>query len=139
MKTVGLLRPSDPEDARTLHRSVAPAARTVVVEAARTMPVDDSRFQELVTDEVHAVANRALFASLLEVHDGSREEFERWLEGLDGDPEVTTFGTETVDGIVWHRFRDRVVAATYQHEPEAARGTLRRFAYNELYRDVIEG
>lgn len=139
MKTVGLLRPSDPDDAQALHRSVAPAARTVVGEAVRTMPVDDSRFRELVTDEVHAVANRALFASLLEVHDGSREDFERWLKDVDGDPEVTTFGTDTVDRIVWHRFRDRVMAATYQHEPEAARGTLRRIAYNELYRDVIEG
>ena len=88
-----------------------------------------------VTEEVVETAHDALFASLLEVHDGSREAFEERREGFDGEVEV--LGSENVDRVVWHTFDGEAIAATYQNEPEAARGTLRRQAFGRLYRDVF--
>jgi hypothetical protein len=135
MEDHGLLRPETPDEAREAYRALARTATTVVRESARAMDFDREEMGERVTDSVYATAHEALFASLLSVTDGSREEFESWREGFDG--EVTVMGGENVERVVWHAFSREAIAATYQNEPEAARGTLRRMAFGRLYRDVL--
>lgn len=132
----GLLSPETPEEARKAYESIGPAARVVTKEAARAMGLEREEYRERVTDEVVATTRNALFASLLEVRDGSREEFDRWREGFSG--EVELLGSENVDRAVWHAFDGEAVAATYQNEPEAARATLRQQAFGRLYRPVLE-
>lgn len=135
-ETDGLLAPETPEEARAAYEAVGPTARTVTREVAKAMEFGREEYHDRVTGEVVATARDALFASLLEVRDGSREEFERWHESYGGECEV--LGSENVDRVVWHAFDGRAVAATYQNEPEAARGTLRRQAFGRLYRPLFE-
>ncbi len=135
MERHGLLRPETPDEAREAYRSLAPTATTIVRESARAMGFDREEMDERVTDGVYATAHEALYASLLSVIDGSREEFESWRGEFDG--EVTVMGGENVERVVWHEFSGEGLAATYQNEPEAARGTLRRMAFGRLYRDVL--
>ncbi|MEM4780469.1 MAG: DUF5809 family protein [Halalkalicoccus sp.] len=134
--TDGWLAPETPADAHEIYESLGPRARTVTREVAKAMGFDREEFRERVTDSVIEPARDALFASFLEVHDGSREAFEAWRETFDGECEV--MGSENVDRVVWHAFDGRAVAATYQNEPEAARGTLRRQAFGRLYRPAVE-
>ncbi len=53
---------------------------------------------------------------------------------------MTVNGSDSVDNVVWHvaPFADRVVAATFQEERDAAVGTLRRQAFGSVYREVVE-
>lgn len=137
MRTEGMLTPETEAAAREWYEALGPAARTVVRETARAMAFDREEYDERVTGDVVATARDALFASLLTVNVGSREEFEEWREGFDG--EVSEVGSENVSGVVWHAapFLDRAVAATYEREVEAAVATLRRQAYGRLYRDLL--
>lgn len=135
-ETDGWLAPESPEEAREIYESVGPSAQVVTREVAKAMAFDREEYRERVTGEVVETAREALFASLLEVRDGSRGEFEEWQEAFDG--EVSVMGSENVDHVVWHAFDGRAVAATYQNEPEAARGTLRRQAFGSLYRPLFE-
>ncbi|MCH7659878.1 MAG: hypothetical protein IH933_04640 [Euryarchaeota archaeon] len=135
VETDGWLAPETPEDAREQYESLGATAQVVTREVAKAMSFDREEYSERVTDEVVETARDALFASLLEVHDGSREAFEERHEGFDGEVEV--LGSENVDRVVWHTFDGEAIAATYQNEPEAARGTLRRQAFGRLYRDVL--
>ncbi len=135
-ETDGWFAPDSPAEARELYDSVGPCAQVVTREVAKAMAFDREEYDERVTGDVVEAARDALFASFLEVHDGTREEFEKWHEGFDG--EVTTMGSENVTRVVWHAFEDEAVAATYQNEPEAARGTLRRQAFGRLYRPRFE-
>ncbi len=133
--TDGLLAPDTPEQARAAYEDLSPTARVLTKEVAKAMEFDPEEYRQRVTSEVVETARDALFASLLEIHDDSFEAFETWREDYDGEVEV--MGTETVDRVVWHAFDGHTVAATYQNEPEAARGTLRRQAFGRLYRDVV--
>lgn len=135
MRTEGVLSPETESAAREWHGALGPAAQTVVREIARAMSFDREEYQERVTSEVIATARDALFASLLKVHVGTREEFEEWRETFDG--EVSEVGSENVSGVVWHAFDGRCVAATYEQETDAAVATLRRQAYGRLYRDHL--
>ncbi|MFC6904809.1 DUF5809 family protein [Halalkalicoccus tibetensis] len=132
----GWFAPESPEEARELWESVGPSAQVVTREVAKAMGFDREEYRERVSGEVIETARDALFASLLEVRDDSREAFEEWREGFSGEVEV--MGSENVDRAVWHAFDGRAIAATYQNEPEAARGTLRRQAFGELYRPLFE-
>ena len=69
----------------------------------------------------------------------TREAFESWREGFDGD--VLVRGSEHVDSVAWHvaPATDTIVAATFHAEEEAAVGTLRRQAYGKVYRDIVTG
>ncbi|MCL7418870.1 MAG: DUF5809 family protein [Halalkalicoccus sp.] len=136
METDGRFAPDSPDEARELYESVGPSAQVVTREIAKAMEFDREEYHDRVTSEVVETARDALFASLLEVQDGSREEFEEWREGYEGDVDV--MGSENVDRVVWHAFDGKAVAATYQHEPEAAHGTLRRQAFGRLYRPAFE-
>ncbi|HKL30776.1 MAG TPA: DUF5809 family protein, partial [Natrialbaceae archaeon] len=112
-------------------------AGTVVRETAKAMEFDRSEYETRVTPEVIETVRDALFASLLAVTVDSREAFEDWRAAYDG--EVVEIGSENVERVVWHApdFADEVVAATFQDEPDAAIGTLRRQAFGRLYREVV--
>ncbi|RZH69625.1 DUF5809 family protein [Natrinema altunense] len=137
MHTVGTFTFESVDDARTQYESVGPAAQTVVREVAKAMEFDREEYDERVTGGVVETARDALFANLLEVRVGSREEFDDWRETYDGA--VTTVGHEDVDRVVWHAGPDgEAVAATFQNEEDAAVATLRRQAFGRLYRDLVD-
>ena len=136
MHTDGTFAPDSLEAAREQYESVGPAAQTVVREVARSMDFDREEYGERVTSDVVETAREALFASLLEVTVGTREEYERWHESYDG--EIHEIGSEHVDRVVWHAAPNgEAVAATFQNEEDAALATLRRQAYGRLYQDAL--
>jgi hypothetical protein len=137
METEGVFDPETLADAREAYESVGPAAQTVVRETASAMDFGREEYRDRVTSGVVETARDALFASLLVVHVGDRDEFEAWR--ADTDIDVTVFGSEEVDRVVWHvaRFADAAVAATFQDERDAAVGTCRRQAFGRLYRDRL--
>ncbi|QFU82406.1 DUF5809 family protein [Natronorubrum aibiense] len=136
MHTVGTVAPASVEEARERYDDVGPAAQTVVREVAKAMEFDRAEYNDRVTGEVVETARDALFASLLRVHVGSREEFDDWQAAYDGD--VTVVGHENVDRVVWHAGpEDDAVAATFQNEEDAAVATLRRQAFGRLYRELV--
>ena len=163
MDTEGSLAPATPAAAREEYDTLVPAAKVAVREAAKSMEFDSEEYAERVTGEVIETVRDALFASLLRVHVGTREEYEAW---LDDNPEYEAdmAGSDNVDNVVWHPVafapdvegeqcesseraendatRERtkpVVAATWQAEREAALGTLRRRAFGRAYRPVVDG
>jgi hypothetical protein len=100
------------------------------------MAFDADEYDERVTGEVVETARDALFASLLEVRTGTREEYEDWL--ADRDREVVEEGSENVSQVAWHdALGETVVAATYESEERAAVATLRRQAFGRVYRDLL--
>jgi hypothetical protein len=133
----GWIDPDTEDEAREAYEALEPAAGTVVRETARAMQFDQSEYETRVTPDVIETVRDALFASLLAVTVDSREAFEDWRDDYDGD--VLEIGSENVDRVVWHApgFADEAVAATFQNEPEAAIGTLRRQAFGRLYREVL--
>ncbi|MFC6836706.1 DUF5809 family protein [Halomarina ordinaria] len=139
MHTEGTLAPDSPEAARDAYDAYGPAARTVVREVTRRMDFDREEYEERVTGDVVATARDALFASLLSVTVGTREEFEAWYAEHD-DLDLDRHGSETVDHVAWHvvPFAERVVATTFQNEEAAAVATLRRICFGSQYREVVE-
>ncbi|WP_435196144.1 DUF5809 family protein [Natronomonas sp. EA1] len=133
MHVVGEFTPSSIEEARERYETLGPAAQTVVREVARAMEFDREEYGERVDADVVATARDALFASLLAVHVGSREEFEAETEGL----ETHVIGNENVDRVAWHAFDGECVAATFHEKEDAAVATLRRQAYGRLYRERL--
>lgn len=140
MRTDGVFAPETETEARKAFETVGPAAQTVVRETARAMDFDREEYDDRVTGEVVETARDALFASLLVVRVGDREEWEAWRDDHpDLEPHVV--GSDNVDRVVWHAapFRGVVVAATFQNEPEAAAATLRRQAFGRCYRELLYG
>jgi len=137
MDTEGLFAPETAAAACERYEALGPAAQTVVKETTRAMAFDADEYGERVTGDVVETARDALFASLLEVRVGTREEFEEWQ--ADTDYEVTEVGNENVDNVVWHvaPFAEATVAATFHEERRAAVDTLRRQAFGRIYREVV--
>jgi hypothetical protein len=136
METHGFLAPETEAAARDRYEAVGPAAQTVVKETAKAMAFDADEYDERVTGEVIETARDALFASLLEVRTGTREEYEEWL--ADRDREVVEEGSEHVSRVAWHdALGETVVAATFESEERAAVATLRRQAFGRAYRDLL--
>jgi DNA-binding ferritin-like protein len=137
-ETRGVLAPETADEAREQFEAVGPAAQTVTKELAREMAFSKEEYEERVTSEVVETARDALFASLLEVEVGEYAEFAA-ARTDHPDAEVVQHGSEDVDRAVWHYvpFADALVAATFQSEPEAAAGTLRRIAFGEYYSEVV--
>lgn len=134
MESEGLLAPETAAAAREQYEAVGTAAAAVVRELATAGPLSEDRRDD---EDLRLTAHEAIFASLLEVHVGTREEFEDWRAGV--DREVEELGSEHVAGVAWHDApaADRVLAATYASEPEAAVAALRRQAFAKLYRGVV--
>lgn len=139
METEGLFAPATPSDAREQYEAVGPAARVVVRETVRAMDFDAAEYEARVTGSVVETARDALFASLLTVYVGRSAEFEEWTTAHPGY-EVQHTGSDNVERVVWHAApaTETVVAATFQQERRAAIGTLRRQAWGEIYRDLVE-
>ncbi len=137
MDTHGLFAPATADAAREQYEAVGPAAQEVVREVAKGLDLAPETYRERVDEDVVLTAREAIYASLLEVHVGTREAYEDWLDGR--DLEVTEVGSENVSQVAWHAapFADALVAATFEAEPEAAIGTLRRQAFGRLYREVV--
>ncbi len=136
MHTVGTFSPESVEEARERYASITSAAETVVREVARAMEFDREEFADRVTEDVAETAHDALFASLLAVRVGTREEYETWLEGYDG--EVTEVGHDHAANVVWHPGpAGEAVAATFNDQEDAAVATLRRQAFGRLYREQL--
>jgi hypothetical protein len=136
METHGFLAPETEAAARDRYEAVGPAAQTVVKETAKAMAFDADEYDERVTGEVIETARDALFASLLEVRTGPREEYEEWL--ADRDREVVEEGSEHVSHVAWHdALGETVVAATFESEERAAVATLRRQAFGRAYRGLL--
>ncbi|UPV76125.1 DUF5809 family protein [Halorussus limi] len=136
METHGFLSPATESEARDRYEAVGPAAQTVVKETAKAMEFAPDEYDERVTGEVVETARDALFASLLAVRTGTREEYEEWL--ADRDRDAVERGSENVDNVAWHdALGETVVAATYQSEERAAVATLRRQAFGRVYRDLL--
>lgn len=136
MHTRGVFAPESVAEARERYERFGSVAQTVVLEVAKEMGFDDEEYDERITSDVVGRARDALFASMLEVTVGSREEFEGWSAEHDG--EVTVFGNENVDHVAWHATPvGDVVAATFQDEEDAAVETLRRQVFGRVYRDAL--
>jgi hypothetical protein len=137
METEGVFAPETREAARNRYAELEAAAGETVRAVTREMGFDSGEYDERVTDDVHAVAQDALFASLLAVQVGTRAEYERWRESHEG--ELVEAGSEHVDRAVWHDppWSEDAVAATFQNEREAAVTTLRRQAFGHLYSEVV--
>lgn len=135
----GFLAPTTPDDVRATFESVGPAAQTVTKEVAKSMGMDRDEYQERVTGDVVATARDAMFAELLRVFVGTREEYADWAAE---HPEFIEdrHGSDDVENVAWHPVQptDTVVVATFQNEPDAAVSTLRRIAFGGHYRELLE-
>jgi hypothetical protein len=137
MHTEGLFAPETIEAAREQYAATDAAADAVLRALARAVPLAEDAGDVHADDDLRLTAREAIFASLLAVHVGTREEFEDWID--DRDRAVEEVGSEQVSNVVWHDAgaADRILAATFENEPEAAVGTLRRQAFATLYRERL--
>jgi hypothetical protein len=101
------------------------------------MEFDAAEYDDRVSSAVVETARDALFASMLEVRVGTREEFDEWRDST--DCALTVEGSDNVDNVVWHvaPFAGEAVAATFHEKRRAAVDTLRRQAFGRIYREVV--
>ena len=139
METTGYLAPATTDAAREAYAELEPIARELVREVAVTMEFDRDAYHEHVTDDVVATAHDALFGALLEVHTDDADGFATARERLHTEVDVSVEGTDHVDHVAWHHAdcADRVVAATYQEERDAAVSTVRRMSWGTVYRELM--
>ena len=137
MHTEGVYEPESVEAAGEAYDTVGPVAQIVVKETTKAMEFTNEEYDERVTSDVIETARDALFASLLKVYHGSREEFEDWCE--ERQYSVDLAGSDDVESVVWHPVAvdETVVAASYQNEPGAAAATVRRRAFGRHYRPAV--
>lgn len=139
MHTENTFAPATETEAHERYERLGPTAQTVVREVATAMEFSKDEYDERVTSAVVERARNALFASLLCVRVGTREEFEEWRES-NTNYEVHVAGSENVPWVAWHAapFAETAVAATFAKEERAAIETLRRQAFGRLYRELFE-
>jgi len=135
----GRFAPESWPDAEKRYEELGPTAQSVVRETARAMSFDRAEYDERVTADVVETARQTLFAETLAVRVADRETFDSWRETYDDDVRIA--GSDTVDHVAWHASpaAASAVAATFQNEADAAVGTVRRMAFNRLYRDRLTG
>jgi hypothetical protein len=143
MHTAGKFAPTTVDEARELYDSLGPTAQTVVREVAKSMSFDEEEYRERVTSSVVMTARDALFASMLEITVGTREEFDEWCTEQGADYEIELMGSENVERVAWHSIPfvntdGTVVAATFHEKETAAVETLRRQAFGRHYRETLE-
>lgn len=138
-ETRGEFRPESWADAEARYGALAPTAQAVVRETARAMSFDRDEYETRVTADVVETARQTLFAETLAVRVADRAAFDAWRASYAG--EVRVAGSDAVDSVAWHvsPAAGRAVAATFQNEADAAVGTVRRMAFNRLYRDRLTG
>ncbi len=135
----GQFVPESWADAEDRYEALGATAQSVVRETARAMSFDRAEYDDRVTADVVETARQTLFAETLAVRVADREAFDTWRETYaDG---VRIAGSDAVDHVAWHvsPAAGSAVAATFQNEADAAVGTVRRMAFNRLYRDRLTG
>ncbi|MFB6229088.1 MAG: DUF5809 family protein [Halobacteriales archaeon] len=137
MHTRGSFAPETATQARERYEAVGPTAQILLKQVAKAMKFDSEEYERRVTSEVVETAREVLFAADLHVRVGTREEYENWLGGR--EYEVTERGNPNVSRVAWHAapFAEAVVAATFEHEEDAAVETLRRQAFGSVYRGIV--
>ncbi|WP_410766492.1 DUF5809 family protein [Haloferax sp. DFSO60] len=140
METHGTLAPETLDAAADEFDRLGPTTQVVVRETAKAMEFDRDEYRSRVTGTVVETARNALFAELLAVTVGSRNEFDSWCDDHP-DYEVIELGSPEVERIAWHAvpFAETVIATTFQNEQEAAVSTLRRNAFGRIYREALLG
>lgn len=133
----GTFSPDSWAAAESRYDALGPTAQAVVREVARAMAFDREEYDERVTSDVVETARQALFAETLAVRVGSREAFDAWQETYSDDVRIA--GSDNVERVAWHvsPAAAAAVAATFQNEPDAAVATVRRMAFNRLYRERL--
>jgi len=137
MHARGSFAPETATEARERYEAVGSTAQVLLRQIAKAMEFDSEEYERRVTPEVIETAREVLFAADLRVRVGPREEYEDWLAGR--EYETTERGNPNVSRIAWHSapFATAVVAATFEHEEDAAVETLRRQAFGSIYRGVV--
>lgn len=135
----GFLAPETRDDVQATFESVGPAAQTVTKEVAKAMGMERDEYRERVTGDVVGTARDAMFAELLQVYTGTRDEYADWVAENPAFVE-DRHGSDDVDNAAWHPVHptETVVVATYQDEPDAAVSTLRRIAFGGHYRELLD-
>ncbi|WP_220132422.1 DUF5809 family protein [Natronomonas sp. LN261] len=136
-ETRGRFTPESWADAEARYEALGTTAQSVVRETARAMAFEKAEYDDRVTGDVVETARQALFAETLAVRVADSEAFEAWREAYPGDVRIA--GSDSVDRVAWHVSppAETAVAATFQSEPDAAVGTVRRMAFNRIYRDRL--
>lgn len=140
METIGYIAPMTASEAREIFAELEPAAGEIARAIAIAMDPSGDLYTERMNDEVRRTAREALFGSLLVVSTGPRESFDDWAERAPYDTyTVDIEGSEHVERIAWHAapVAERVIAATYHAERDAAIATLRRMAWGQVYHEVV--
>jgi hypothetical protein len=136
-ETRGTFSPASWADAERRFEALGLTAQTVVREIARAMAFDREEYDERVTGDVVETARQALFAETLSVGVADRETFETWRETYPHSVRIA--GSDSVSRVAWHDSTpaETAVAATFETEPDAATSTVRRMAFNRIYRDRL--
>ena len=140
MRIDGFLTPESAPAAHDAYEALAVPARDVTRAVVMAMDIEGDDYRQLVDESVTGAAQEAMFGSLLEVRTADREAFDHWCDRPDNaELTVTMEGSEHVANIAWHEAPsvDRVIAATYESQREAAVSTLRRLAWGRIYRDMV--
>lgn len=137
--THGTFSPESWTAAERRYEQVGSTAQVVVRAVTKAMEFDGEEYDRRVTGDVVETARQALFAETLAVRVADRAGFDSWRETY--DEEVHVAGSDAVGNVAWHVSPPArtAVAATFENEPEAAVGTVRRMAFNRLYRDRLAG
>ncbi|MCQ4333078.1 hypothetical protein KM295_06115 [Natronomonas sp. F2-12] len=138
-ETHGTFDPASWADAERRYEAVGSTAQVVVRAVAKAMEFDREEYDRRVDADVVETARQALFAETLAVRVADRAAFDSWREDYGADVHVA--GSDAVGNVAWHASAPAgaAVAATFENEPEAAVGTVRRMAFNRLYRDRLTG
>jgi hypothetical protein len=136
-ETRGTVSPPSWEDAETHYEEFGATAQSVVRELARALSFDREEYETRVDSDVVETARQTLFAERLAVRLADRATFDEWREEYSHSVRVA--GSDNVSRVAWHDSpaASAAVAATFENEPDAAVGTVRRMAFNRLYRDRL--
>lgn len=135
----GTFLPESWNAAERRYDELGSTAQVVVRAVAKAMEIDRDEYEARVNSDVVETARQAIFAESLKVRVADSEAFESWRSEYACDVHIA--GSDTVGNVAWHVSApaETAVAATFENEPEAAVGTVRRMAFNRLYRERLTG
>lgn len=135
----GTFSPDSWADAERRYDDLGSTAQVVVRSVAKAMDFDREEYGRRVNGDVVETARQALFAETLEIRVADTDTFDTWRRAYAHDVHVA--GSDAVGNVAWHVSEpaETAVAATFENEPEAAVGTVRRMAFNRLYRERLTG